>query len=330
MPQDLSKELKFGLEVVRKACFLAESVRKKFQSASVSKADKSPVTIGDYAIQALIGAFLQKQFSKDILIGEERASSLRESSHGALLGDIRDSLKDFLGQVATDEQILSWVGEGGLPAGNRAWVLDPIDGTKGFIRGGQYAVSLALLENGVVTLGILGCPKLQDDQFPEPGILAWAVRGQGAWHSDLSENAKKIPLKVSDCNSLGEARMVCSEDESHTDLPRILKVLEAAGNQKKPFEMSSLAKIVVLANGRTDFLLRLPSPKSPDYREWIWDQAAGSLILEEAGGMITDMTGKALNFHKGLRLFDNIGIVASNKKVHTELLKLLKQIRSGA
>ncbi len=327
MPHTLSSELEFGIEIVRKACALGEKVRLKFQGAGVAKADKSPVTIGDYAIQALIGSELHKKFPQDTLIGEERASLLKEGEHSALLADIKDALSGFIPSMSNSD-IFKWVGEGGMPQTGRAWVLDPIDGTKGFIRGGQYAVALALLENGKVTMGVLGCPKLKDESLEGTGMLAWASRGQGAFWSGLAENAFKRPLKVSDCSALAEARMCCSEDEAHTDLSKIHQFLQEAGNQKKPIEMSSLAKIVMVANGRSEFLLRLLSPKKPDYREWIWDQAAGSVILEEAGGMITDLSGKPLDFGKGLRLFDNLGIAASNKKLHPELIRLLKQISS--
>ena len=323
MPE-LSAELAFAREAAAKACFLAETLREKFQSQSIIKSDKSPVTIADYAVQALIGGLLEQSFPKDVLVGEENAALLK-SQHSELLPEIQKHLSLFFGSVSV-ESILKWVGEGNLCAGKRSWILDPIDGTKGFIRGGQYAVSLGLLENNVVNLGVLGCPKLTDENFKNPGILAWAVRGHGGFYASLTDLAHSKPLKVSAENKISEALMIRSEDESHSNFPRTKKLRELAGNNREPVEMSSLAKIVMLAAGNADFLMRLLNEKKPDYREWIWDQAAGVLILEEAGGKITDCEGRELDFSHGLRLEKNKGIVASNGKLHASLIELLKKI----
>lgn len=321
---DLSAELAFAREAAVKACFLAETLREKFQSQSITKSDKSPVTIADYAVQALTGGLLEHHFPGDVLVGEENAELLK-SQHAELLPEIEKHLSIFFGLVST-EDVLRWVGAGKLIAGKRAWILDPIDGTKGFIRGGQYAVSLGLLENNQVTVGVLGCPRLTDKIFTKPGILAWAVRGQGAFYAALDHLQQPRPLKVSETARLSSAVMIRSEDESHSNFPKIQKLRDAAGNTAKPLEMSSLAKIVMLAAGNADFLLRLLSEKKPDYREWIWDQAAGVLILEEAGGKTTDSHGKELDFSQGLRLEKNVGILASNGKVHAEILALLNKV----
>lgn len=322
MPE-LSAELSFAREAAARACVLAETLREKFKSQSILKSDKSPVTIADYAVQALIGGLLEKVFPGDILVGEENAELLK-SHHSELLPEIQNHLATFLPETS-QEKILKWVGQGKLIAGQRAWILDPIDGTKGFIRGSQYAVSLGLLENNVVKVGVLGCPKLSDRVFTKPGILAWAVRGQGAFYASLENLAFAKPLKVSGTSDLAEAVMVRSEDESHSNFPRIEKIRETAGNKKAPLEMSSLSKIVMLSAGHADFLLRLLSEKRPDYREWIWDQAAGFVILSEAGGKTTDTEGRELDFSQGLRLERNTGIVASNGKVHATLIEYLRK-----
>ena len=64
------------------------------------------------------------------------------------------------------------------------WALDPIDGTKGFLRGGQYAVCLALIKDGEPVLGVVGCPNLPVDYTSadaERGVIFVAVKGQGAF-----------------------------------------------------------------------------------------------------------------------------------------------------
>ena len=85
--------------------------------------------------------------------------------------------------------------------------------------------------------------------------------------------------------------------------------------------MDSQAKYAVLAAGEGDVLLRLLSPSRPDYREKIWDQAAGSIVIEEAGGRITDLDGKPLDFSHGRTLAKNRGIVATNGHLHDAVLE---------
>jgi 3'(2'), 5'-bisphosphate nucleotidase len=93
-----------------------------------------------------------------------------------------------------------------------------------------------------------------------------------------------------------------------------------------PVAMDSQAKYAVLATGEGDVLLRLISRSSPDYRERIWDQAAGSIIVEEAGGRITDLDGQPLDFSQGRTLAKNRGIVATNGHLHDALLDGLRSI----
>ncbi len=90
-----------------------------------------------------------------------------------------------------------------------------------------------------------------------------------------------------------------------------------------PIGMDSQAKYAVLAAGEGDVLLRLLSPSRPDYREKIWDQAAGSIVIEEAGGRITDLDGKPLDFSHGRTLAKNRGILATNGHLHDAVLAAL-------
>ena len=87
-------------------------------------------------------------------------------------------------------------------------------------------------------------------------------------------------------------------------------------------------KYALLASGEGEIYLRLLSPDRMDYREKIWDQAAGSIVVEEAGGMVTDLDGKALDFSRGRTLKDNRGICASNGQLHNEALAVLKKVNA--
>jgi 3'(2'), 5'-bisphosphate nucleotidase len=95
------------------------------------------------------------------------------------------------------------------------------------------------------------------------------------------------------------------------------------GVRAAPVGLDSQAKYAVLAGGHGDVLLRLLSPKKPDYRECIWDQAAGSLIVEEAGGRVTDLDGRPLDFSRGTRLEANRGLCATNGALHEAMLSAL-------
>jgi len=90
--------------------------------------------------------------------------------------------------------------------------------------------------------------------------------------------------------------------------------------------MDSQAKYAVLAAGAGELLFRLLSAAKPDYRERIWDQAAGSIVVEEAGGKVTDLDGKTLDFSRGRTLAANRGVVASNGLLHDAALAALAQV----
>jgi 3'(2'), 5'-bisphosphate nucleotidase len=133
-------------------------------------------------------------------------------------------------------------------------------------------------------------------------------------------------LQVSPQKLNSQARLLRSFESGHTNVSQIDVFAEALGIEAEPVRMDSQAKYAVLAAGKGELLLRLLSPSKLDYREKIWDQAAGSLVLEEAGGQITDLDGKPLNFNTGRSLTQNRGILASNGNLHAAALQALKQI----
>ena len=90
--------------------------------------------------------------------------------------------------------------------------------------------------------------------------------------------------------------------------------------------MDSQAKYMLLAAGEGELYLRFLSSRQPDYREKIWDQAAGSLIVEEAGGQVCDLHGRPLDFSAGRTLLHNRGVLASNGYLHQQALQALRAI----
>jgi 3'(2'), 5'-bisphosphate nucleotidase len=171
---------------------------------------------------------------------------------------------------------------------------------------------------------------LEDAQRPAKGgagSLLVAIRGQGAWTQPLdAPTGEWSPLKVSDVASAAGARLLRSVESGHTDAGGIENLVNTLGITADPVPMDSQAKYAVLAAGGGDVLLRLLSPKRPDYRETIWDHAAGSIIVEEAGGRVSDLDGKALDFRTGRTLASNRGILATNGRLHDAICAGLKTI----
>jgi 3'(2'), 5'-bisphosphate nucleotidase len=157
--------------------------------------------------------------------------------------------------------------------------------------------------------------------------LVVAVRGEGTWVSDLDvEEQNFIRVHVSDRSDPSQARLLRSYESGHTNVSQIDTFAEALGVSAEPVRMDSQAKYAVLATGHGELYLRLLSPKRPDYREKIWDQAAGSLLVEESGGMVTDLDGKPLDFSAGKTLANNRGILASNQHLHLQSVNSLHAI----
>jgi 3'(2'), 5'-bisphosphate nucleotidase len=316
-------EIKFALQAVRQAALLVRRIQTELVVSAQEKEDRSPVTVADYASQALVAHMLAESFSRDVLVAEEDASSLVASP---LLEQVTAYVRDEL-PTATPESICSWIDRGASVPTGRFWTLDPIDGTKGFLRGDQYAVALALVEQGQVQIGILGCPNLRDGYRPDhggEGTLAVAVRGQGSWITSLVSPQYFDRLQASRRSDPSTARLLRSFESGHTNPGQIDRLATALGNTTNAVAMDSQAKYCVLASGKADLMLRLLSPSRPDYREKIWDQAAGLLIIEEAGGMVTDLDGKALDLSTGRTLAKNRGVLASNGLLHPAVLQALR------
>jgi 3'(2'), 5'-bisphosphate nucleotidase len=326
-----SEETQFAIRAVREASRLVRQVQAELVSPALTKEDRSPVTVADFASQALVGRMLAQAFPEDTLVAEESASALREPAESGTLEQVTRFVQYFAGR-ATPEQVCAWIDRGAAIPGDRFWTLDPIDGTKGFLRGDQYAIALALIVSGQVQIGVLGCPNLEMGYRPKiggEGSLLVAARGAGSWWTSLQEDAGKLaPVKVSELVHPEGARLLRSFEAGHTNVNQVDLFAEALGVQAEPVRMDSQAKYAVLAAGHGEIYLRLLSPKQPDYREKIWDQAAGSLIVEEAGGQVTDLQGNTLDFSRGRTLADNRGVLATNGRLHEAALQGLKTIQA--
>jgi 3'(2'), 5'-bisphosphate nucleotidase len=323
-----SPEIDAAVSAVREAAILARSIQAELVTPALTKEDRSPVTVGDFAVQAVIARRLAERLPGATLIGEESAEALALEEGIATLDQltmfVRRSIPD-----ATPEEVCGLVDRGAGEPPAEFWTLDPIDGTKGFLRRDQYAVALGKIERGVVTIGVLGCPELVRSREPGQGgggSLLLAVRGEGCWWQSLAGAGDWQPLHVSERTDPVTARVLRSVEKAHTNTDEIGRLAEHLGITAAPVPLDSQAKYAVLAAGAGDVLLRLISPKSPHYKEKIWDQAAGSLVITEAGGRVTDLDGKLLDFSHGRELVKNRGILATNGPLHEPLLAGLRAI----
>ncbi|KAI9461539.1 3',5'-bisphosphate nucleotidase [Russula earlei] len=278
-----------------------------------------------------------------------------------------------LGRRWGAEALLKAIDRGDHAGGRtgRFWTLDPIDGTKGFLRGGQYAICLALLVDARVELGVIGCPNLpfvasgpSPDHVPVPvhdqddtanrGALFLAVRGHGAFQLPLLappptalppaaasatsgggahppavravQQPRPTPLSMRPL-ALRELSFLESVEKAHAALDTNARVAARLGVHAAPVRMDSQAKYAALVRGDAGggVYLRLPVARNgagsaDGYREKIWDHAAGSLLVEEAGGVVSDARGRPLDFGLGRTLGVNFGVVAARKEVHAQVL----------
>jgi 3'(2'), 5'-bisphosphate nucleotidase len=170
-------------------------------------------------------------------------------------------------------------------------------------------------------VGVLGCPALAFGAG-QPGLLFTAVRGEGTTMQALS-GGDATAVKVVQPGDGDRLRFVESVEASHGNQAQQEAVAKAAGITQASVRMDSQAKYGAVAAGEAALYLRLPSPKYPDYREKIWDHAAGAIVVEEAGGKVTDMYGKPLDFYTGVKMMDNRGVVVSNGAIHAPVLSAL-------
>jgi 3'(2'), 5'-bisphosphate nucleotidase len=321
------KEAQFALRAVRKAATLCRQIQTEMVRPAITKADRSPVTVADFASQALVGEMLLEVFPEERLIAEEDSQTLKEEGGSETLERVTSYVRQVI-PSADETQVCAWIDHGAQDALDRFWTCDPIDGTKGFLRGDQYVTALALIEDGRVMVAALGCPNLDRRMMPDvggEGSAVLAVRGRGCYSYGMA-GEDRVQLQVSKIGETPMARLLRSFESGHTHEGKMAALVETLGTTIDPVLMDSQAKYAVLAAGNGELLFRLLSPSKPGYEEKIWDQAAGSLIVEEAGGRVSDLRGEALDFTQGRTLQRNIGVLASNGHLHEAALEALRSV----
>lgn len=325
-----------ALDAVHQASIVCRFVQQRLhQTRAMTKDDRSPVTVADYASQAIVAAILAEADAEIPLVGEESAAFLKQREHAAHLAATVEALRESgVWPDATEADVLAAVDRGS--AETRAagfFTLDPVDGTKGFLRGEQYCVCLAYIRQGVVELGVLGCPNLASSgdlsSISPTGSTYWAIRGDGAmmaFDPPGSETTVETNIERPDVGIDDRARLAESVESSHTRQDLSAKIMQMASpaGVLEAVRIDSQCKYAVVARGDADVYLRLPSRKG--YVERIWDHAAGTLIAAEAGCTVSDALGAPLDFSLGKGLEANTGIVAAPPSLHGRLIQAIRTV----
>ena len=214
----------------------------------IEKADGSPVTVADHRAHELISQRLEPLIPQTPVLSEESSG------------------------ITVDER-MTW---------RRFWLVDPLDGTKEFIkRNGEFTVNIALIEAGLPVLGVVHTPVQKMSHF--------ASVGQGAWRR--AEGCSDERIEVSRYGG-GAARMVVSRSHSGPAVERFRDALgECSGHGVETISMGSALKVCLVAEGSADVYPRL-GPTSE------WDTGASHCILNESGGKIIDCGGSTLQYNK--------------------------------
>ena len=329
------------------AVYLAAAVTREVQASledlrAITKDDKSPVTVADFAAQAIVAKVLADHLGPVLLVAEETSTFLRDPDHATHLAATLAAVQSVWPE-ATEDTLLDAIDQGAADTHHAAfWTLDPVDGTKGFLRNQQYAIALAYIERGTPTIGVMACPNLPRNfnrplDLPDPhGTIYAAIKGDGVWEYPADEPPTNTPNKPIQIKRLdheeGEPISVCaSVEKAHSnadDTDHILQHLAQHGHPTgEPARLDSQAKYAVTARGQADAYLRLPTKKN--YIERIWDHAAGSLVATEAGCFVTDIHGHALDFSHGRGLEKNKGIICAPPRVHGMVIGAIEALGIG-
>lgn len=230
--------------------------------------DLEPVTQADRVANEMIVSGLKREFPDDGILAEESIDTKRRLEK------------------------------------SRVWMVDPLDGTNGFIDGnGDFAVQIGLTEAGECVLGVV--------YQPLSGVLYRAVRGEGMWVERPQFPAKQA--HVSDTTTLTSMRLAASR--SHRS-PRMNKVIESLGFSEEVRRGSVGIKVGLIVERQCDVYIHL-SPRTKQ-----WDTCAPQVILTEAGGHLSDLFGGPLNYN--VPEVQNLnGLVASNGVAHDQIIGTL-------
>ncbi|XP_073151630.1 3',5'-bisphosphate nucleotidase AHL-like [Henckelia pumila] len=359
-----SRELNVGVRVVHMACELCQKLQEQFLLSAGfdqvrSKDDDSLVTVADWSVQATVSLMLSQNLGDQSIsiVAEEDSQTLSKPESSALLALVVDAVNECLSQaprfglqgpdkVLAASQIIdaiSHCNSNGGPFG-RHWVLDPVDGTLGFVRGDQYAVALAMIDDGEVVLGVLGCPNypVKDDTLNmysqqndvrseissrEVGCVMYTQKhARNSWMQPLLRRDKRLEwpnsaklIRVSSIDDPAQATFCEPVESNNSDHSFSAGVANTVGLRKKPLRVHSMVKYGAIARGEAEIYMKFARS---GYKEKIWDHAAGVLLVQEAGGVVTDAAGRSLDFSRGIYLesLDKGLVACCGSRLHEQII----------
>lgn len=312
---------------VRQALNLCRKVQLKSMMSldkfnSDSRQDYEPVTIADYGSQAIIGRAIGEHFPDDAILAEEAGSQFLELTSDAHKAEIISLLTNILDVNVTQADIVKWLDAGTGKTANRTWIVDPIDGTKGFINMRHYAVGVGIVEAGQPVGAIMGTPLYDDDPEDDNYGALYFIEDGKAYRQTLDNRPREL-LSVSD--RVENARFVQSYEKQHASKSRMEIVREKTGFPNAQVEdLDSMVKYAMVAAGDAEVYLRLPNldNKRPHMS---WDHAPGVALVLAAGGKATDVDGSPIDFSQG-KILPNKGMLVSNGKFHDKLVTATQEL----
>lgn len=311
---DLQKVEEVLLDAARRGAMLALKAQRELGligTAGAAKADTSPVTVADYAAQASMVATMAAAFPSTAVCAEEDGRTLFEVLNPSQVRDVTRLAAEACPQLRGDHDLVTRVLEergshGGFGDGAPFFVVDPIDGTKGFLRGGQYAVCCGLVdERGRGTIGVVACPSLPSSSPSLRGdvsttgcLYSGLVDGalEGLWeHSLVVSEAPELRRRVIPRHRPAPpVTVVESFESSHREPALALAVKTALGGSIAVDRMDSQVKFALTARGDAHVY-----PRVSPHDQAIWDILPGALLVEAAGGRVTDAAGRPVDYSRG-------------------------------
>lgn len=299
------------MKAVRQAASLCTEVQTNYLSRK-EKTGREPVTIADYGSQAIICRAISLAFPDDAIIAEEHANQFIQVVPEHQREQIVALVSAILGETVTESDMQRWLDHGQGRSATRTWVIDPIDGTKGFLAKRRYSIAVGILEDKQPLSGVMGCPGY------DGGRLFYVSEGK-TFYEPL-DGGNPQPVQVS--TKTAAIRIVESVESAHADHDQMADVYQRAGfGTPASVRIDGQDKYAVVAAGDADLYLRI-SP-DPSYRHKIWDHAAGVAIVQAAGGKVTDGKGKPLDFSQGRLLPETEAILVTNGHIHERVLEAL-------
>ena len=328
MSEDLLRRMHHAAAAARAAAAAIAAVGDPSRLAADSVMDKGaagPATVADLAGQvAAIRALRSAEGPRCRIMAEESLDEVDRLGGDALVERVVRALQDAGLALSRDEvrdTLAAGIDAGG--ADGECWALDPLDGTKGYLRGGQFAIAVGLLRDGVPVAGAVAAPRLAAHGTDAgAGVVFLAAAGQGAWQEELlaAPGGARTPVRARPWSRGDAIRLGGSVERAHSASDALEAAASALG-PVVPVRVDSQAKYALVARGDADAYVRR-SP-SPGYRECAWDHVAGALVAREAGCTVTDVHGRPMDFGGGRRLAASEGVLCAAPGLHAALLAAL-------